>query len=210
MMQEAQQSLPQTGSDSASRLWTDAQLQHLHWYLSCTTEPQGSCPVADKAPAIEKCDKAEESSPAKEASARGPPTVGLNPLICYLEREVSRQKLSRRVSANRRGEDIGLEGNGLKGQEAVDAYVSQLVTVIRNFPYKQIDKDPEVGTWVRDDVVAPMFAGSWDFYANKKRDDGFDLPGLHKLLCGEQRLLERLHWAWQLISSSNSKRESQT
>ena len=138
MMQEAQQSLPQTASDSASRLWTDAQLQHLHWYLSCTTEPQGSCPVADKAPASEEGDKAEESSPAKEASARGPPTVGLNPLICYLEREVSRQKLSRRVSANRRGEDIGLEGNGLKGQEAVDAYVSQLVTVIRNFPYKLI------------------------------------------------------------------------
>ena len=52
-----------------------------------------------------------------------------------------------------------------------------------------------MGAWVRDEIVAPSFKGSWDFYGNRKRGEGLDLPGLEQLLCGRGMLLGRLRYA---------------
>ena len=66
---------------------------------------------------------------------------------------------------------------------------------MRDFPYERLAGGREAYTWVRDDIVAPSFKGRWDFYSNRKRGVGFDLPALEHLLCGENMLLDKLRHA---------------
>jgi hypothetical protein len=107
-----------------------------------------------------------------------------------------------------RGDDAGIKGNGLEGQEAVDAYVAQLMARIKGFPYKHIDEDPTVGAFVRDEVIAPIFKGKWELYSNEKYGAGLDLPELYRLLCGENMLLERLHYYNAIIRTPPLKDHS--
>ena len=82
-----------------------------------------------------------------------------------------------------------MSGHGEEGQAAIDAYVSELVAALRDFPYERLGGNSrEAGAWVRDEIVAPCFKGRWEFYSNRKRGGGFDLPALEQMLCGENML----------------------
>eukprot|EP00933_Yihiella_yeosuensis_P024443 TRINITY_DN18952_c0_g1_i1.p1 TRINITY_DN18952_c0_g1~~TRINITY_DN18952_c0_g1_i1.p1 ORF type:complete len:245 (-),score=46.12 TRINITY_DN18952_c0_g1_i1:130-864(-) len=134
--------------------------------------------------------------------------VNLDMLIEYLVKEVEEKELKERadaaavVAAARRsenGSDVTLGGTlaraGLQGQLALDTYVAELVSSIRDFPYLNLRGGREAGKWVRDEIVAPCFEGYWDFYANRKEGEDMSLLDLYTLLCGEGMLLERLRYA---------------
>lgn len=128
--------------------------------------------------------------------------VDLSMLIGYLEAEVAEKELKARAAAFNKLETEGLDttscdgllvGHSLEGQAALDAYISELIAAVRDFPYDKLSKGREAGAWVRDEVIAPTFKGYWDFYSNRKRA-GFDLPALHHLFSGENMLLDKLRY----------------
>jgi len=137
----------------------------------------------------------------EDEDASKPKACSLLDLIKYLKHEICEKDLKRRAEEYERcrwrAQPAGalLKGNGLQGEAALDAYITQLVAVLRQFPYEQLGgpEHPEVGAWVRDTVVAKAFHGRWAFYANKKmRKSGFDLKSLYETLCGRNRLLDSL------------------
>merc|ERR1711924_230687 len=127
--------------------------------------------------------------------------VELNLMINYLEEEVRDKELKPGMPGGSRAEVArisggeNLSGHGLEGQAALDAYISELVAALRDFPYHRLRAGREAGAWVRDEVIAPIFKGHWDFYSNRKRGVVFDLVALENILCGQNMLLVRLRHA---------------
>mmetsp|Transcript_39070 Transcript_39070/g.72783 ORF Transcript_39070/g.72783 Transcript_39070/m.72783 type:complete len:165 (-) Transcript_39070:92-586(-) len=126
----------------------------------------------------------------------------LNVLIEYLEDEVKDKDLKRRAEAwwqatqNKREVEPGiLRTFTLEGQEALDAYVGNIVARLRDFPFMSLQGGRETGCWVRDQLIAPLFDGHWDFYSNQKINEGFNLREFYLLLEGKNMLLERLRHA---------------
>lgn len=150
-----------------------------------------SAPVSEAKP---QAAEAAEPQP-QEADGRPALTVKLEVLISFLEQEVADKEFRQRADAFGSGDDSTLYGHALEGQEALDAYVSQLVTIIRDFPYDRLEGGREAGAWVRDEVVAPNFRGRWNFYSNKKHGAGFDLKALDSMLTGQNMLLDKLRYA---------------
>lgn len=178
--------------------------------VPCTTSSVGGGdgvpPASDSsAPAVQP---QEQQAQAQAMTQPEVPNrlVKLDLLISYLEEEVMEKELQQRALAVPTmplpgadpavaSEGSPLVGHGLVGQAALDAYVSELVTFLRDFPYERLEGGREAGAWVRDDVVAPNFRGRWDFYSNKKQGAGFDLAALEHTLCGENMLLDRLRYS---------------
>eukprot|EP00928_Gymnodinium_smaydae_P056133 TRINITY_DN39560_c0_g1_i1.p1 TRINITY_DN39560_c0_g1~~TRINITY_DN39560_c0_g1_i1.p1 ORF type:complete len:229 (+),score=50.03 TRINITY_DN39560_c0_g1_i1:81-689(+) len=181
-------------------------LEHLLWYCSSGEPPRADGEALGFGIAPPNVDRSTQNAAERPSAEEGASTsaakkddrVSLDLLIDYLEMEVATRALRRRAAAAQRGENHGLV-EGLQSQRVIDAYVSQLVTRVRAFPYHRLAKDRRVGAWVRDDVIAPVFQGCWDFYANRKCGNGLDLHGLARLLCGEGFLLERLHYTRQVL-----------
>merc|ERR1740121_1526504 len=137
--------------------------------------------------------KAAAAEPGQEPSKA---VIKLEVLINFLEEEVEDKELRKRAAECKHpGDTEVLFGHGLDGQAALDAYVSELVTMIRDFPFDRLEGGKEAGAWVRDEVVAPHFRGRWNFYSNKKHGAGFDMPALDNMLNGENRLLASLRFA---------------
>ena len=124
--------------------------------------------------------------------------VRLALLIEYLETEVKDKELRGRAIAwhdSQQRDELVRGAQGLVGQEALDVYVSELVARLRDFPYKHLEGGGIVGAWVRDELLAPLFRGRWNFYSNRKVNAGFDLPSLVHILCGQNQILDRLRYA---------------
>lgn len=166
-------------------------------------------------PATPARDVAEGGCPSqcrvRVASERVPDEepVELGVLISWIEEEVEEKELCQRALAvgATAGDTVAgpgrcglLYGHGLEGQAAVDAYVSEIVTIIRDFPYERLRGDREAIAWVRDEVVAPSFRDRWDFYSNRKRGAGLDLQTLEHILCGKNMLLDRLRYARRVVA----------
>eukprot|EP00931_Biecheleriopsis_adriatica_P046555 TRINITY_DN26750_c0_g1_i2.p1 TRINITY_DN26750_c0_g1~~TRINITY_DN26750_c0_g1_i2.p1 ORF type:complete len:229 (-),score=56.32 TRINITY_DN26750_c0_g1_i2:21-707(-) len=159
------------------------------------TQPNG-------AEAVSKLDPAAAAAAIAAAAAEKraeEEAINLSRLIEYLEEEVKEKELPQRsqawLLARERGDSLDgfLHGRGLEGQPALDAYVSELVARLRDFPYMSLPAGREAGAWVRDELVAPCFAGRWDFYSNRK-EIGFDLNEFSEALCGTNMLLDRLRF----------------
>jgi len=141
-------------------------------------------------------DRAAAGGGLAEAVEAPPPSVKLELLITFLEGEVEDKELRQRATAcTGTGDAEVLFGHNMSGQDALDAYISEIVTMIRDFPFDRLEGGREAGAWVRDEVVAPHFRGRWNFYSNKKHGAGFDLPAWEHLLNGENMLLDSLRYA---------------
>mmetsp|Transcript_55729 Transcript_55729/g.125677 ORF Transcript_55729/g.125677 Transcript_55729/m.125677 type:complete len:206 (-) Transcript_55729:80-697(-) len=202
--------------------WDEATFEHLLWYVTAESRPRGELetrfgsafsPVAIlESQSVSHRGLEEPAAPgrpkdeAEPAAEPEPPTAELGAMIEWLEEEVAHKALRQRaarVAAADAGvlEEEGLlAGNDLEGQAAVDAYVSELVAALRDFPYNRLQGGQEAGSWVRDEVIAPNFRGRWNFYSNRKCGQGFDLPALDHLLCGENMLLDRLRYARRAVN----------
>ncbi|CAK9025650.1 unnamed protein product [Durusdinium trenchii] len=159
-------------------------------------------PVTQPAPATAS---ATDTTTAPNPKASG---VDINTLIEYLDEEVNDKCLKARVQAVQavQGQKLGpdAKATGLfrpdsEGQEAVDAYVSEIVAALRDFPYLRLPEGREAGSWIRDEIVAPVFQERWDFYNNKKLQ-GFNLDQLYMLLSGKNMLLDRLRHVQQSLN----------
>ena len=65
----------------------------------------------------------------------------------------------------------------------------------QGLPFLQLAGGRAAGSWIRDELVAPVFDGHWDFYSNRKINNGFDLNEFYLLLDGENMLIQRLRYA---------------
>jgi len=168
-------------------------LEHLIWYLNAKPRPKGEL----EAKLGDSCSPMKLCPGSRKVEAAG--AEKLDTLIAYVQAEVDEKDLRARASMVQHRiialEDVCL-GHGKSGQAALDDYVEELVAALRDFPYHRLRGGKEVGTWVRDEVVAPVFKGHWDFYSNRKRV-GFSLDGLVEALCSEKEssLLHRLQYA---------------
>ena len=128
----------------------------------------------------------------------------LQSLISFLEEEVRNAQIKERASfcAGRgAGPQMELDPSvwfrqcdGLRGTAALDMYVTEIVSIVRAFPYDGLSENRAVGSYVRDEIVAPCFKGRWDFYSNRKRA-GFDPISFEQMMCGQNQLLDRLKHA---------------
>mmetsp|Transcript_19243 Transcript_19243/g.34854 ORF Transcript_19243/g.34854 Transcript_19243/m.34854 type:complete len:180 (-) Transcript_19243:89-628(-) len=171
--------------------WNVEHFDHLLWYLNAEPRPKGllESKLGEKYSPIALC---------PSSSGDGTKGFPLDALIDYLEKEIKEKDLHRRAALERQGvplEDV-VAGYGMRGMEALDAYISALIGAVRDFPYHKLNGGQEAGAWVRDEVVAPVFKGHWRFYSNQKAR-GFTLEGLLAVLSEdkERSLLGRLRIA---------------
>ena len=112
-------------------------------------------------------------------------------LIEYLENESSRLQLHQRAALDGKNGDI--HANATQEEEDVDAYVGQLVAALRDFPFHRMTAGRTAGAWVRDEVIAPVFHGRWDFYNNTKAS-GYDFKTMEHMLNGQNMLIAKLRY----------------
>jgi len=108
----------------------------------------------------------------------------LENLIEYLESELSGKALQQRIMRLQphSASDGLISAHGLLGTAAMDSYVYELVFAIKEFPYYDLRGGRQVGAWVRDKVVAPLFGLRWDFYTNKRKGLGYTLEDVVLIL----------------------------
>lgn len=177
----------------------EAIFRHLSWYLTTRPTPQGGQAAYGIRPAaMPKTPRAPEAAPEPTAAPHAPPApqasgYDLGILIQYLDTEINDKELGERAAQWRHDPEV-LKRRTCEGSEAMDAYVYEIVAALRDFPYLNIREGREAGCWIRDEVVASMFRGHWDFYNNRKLA-GFNLEEFHQLLSGQNMLLDRLRHA---------------
>jgi hypothetical protein len=170
---------------------TEDTFQHLFWYLNCVPCPRGKLEVSF-GPAFSPRALYDELAASNTATLQATAasntatlqatrnTVRLATLINYVEEEIRHKEFKRRVKfwqASGCQDTRVLVGCNCNGQDAIDAYVSQLVAALRDFPYTEL-RTRHLGILIRDEVVAPCFQGRWNFYNNKKVGEGFSLESL--------------------------------
>lgn len=155
-----------------------------HRVLVEAEHAEGTQGVAGVAPVVmngvheRSMDDAHEDRPHQAQ----PVQAQLGWLIAWLEDEHKDRQLKRRALFIEQGISAPPEGHGRSGQDAVDAYVAEIVFAIKEFQFREIKGGPAVGTWLQKDVVAPIFKGRWDYYSNKKCAAGFDLVSFERAL----------------------------
>lgn len=186
----------------------------LRWFETQEQDQRTSMPQATDAGGSGTGNRQDQAPTSPTDDADGVPVVSsagtndpisLSTLIGWLETEAMEKELRARAGAYQQLEheaaadaSLGglLHGHGLEGQPALDAYVSDIVAALRDFPYEKLSKGREAGAWVRDEVIAPTFKGHWDFYSNRKRL-GYDPLALDHLFNGKNMLLEKLQYVRQ-------------
>eukprot|EP00403_Amphidinium_massartii_P035264 CAMPEP_0178438156 /NCGR_PEP_ID=MMETSP0689_2-20121128/35423_1 /TAXON_ID=160604 /ORGANISM="Amphidinium massartii, Strain CS-259" /LENGTH=247 /DNA_ID=CAMNT_0020060501 /DNA_START=62 /DNA_END=802 /DNA_ORIENTATION=- len=137
--------------------WTDQHLEHLIWYLNAKPRPKGEL----EAKLGDSCSPMKLCPGSRKVEAAG--AEKLDTLIAYVQAEVDEKDLRARASMVQHRiialEDVCL-GHGKSGQAALDDYVEELVAALRDFPYHRLRGGKEVGTWVRDEVVAAGIQGA--------------------------------------------------
>eukprot|EP00439_Symbiodinium_sp_Y106_P062857 s3765_g9.t1 len=190
---------------AGKRQISESQLgEHLAWYLTSRPTPIGRLEEEfghEQRPEKQYA-RLHELRRARVGPADATNSIDLGQLIDYLEAELYDKQLKERAeqyeAAVRSGRAIpegAVYSYQLEGQAALDAYVSQIVAAVRDFPFLQLAGGRVAGRWIRDELVAPVFDGHWDFYSNRKINDGFDLNQFYLLLDGENMLIQRLRYA---------------
>ncbi|CAE7301506.1 hypothetical protein AK812_SmicGene32109 [Symbiodinium microadriaticum] len=190
---------------AGKRQISESQLEeHLAWYLTSRPTPIGRLEAEfghEQCPE-KQYSRLHELRRSRVGAADSTNSIDLGQLIDYLEAELYDKDLKERAEAyedavrsGRAIPEFTLYSYQLEGQAALDAYVSQIVAAVRDFPFLQLAGGRAAGSWIRDELVAPVFDGHWDFYSNRKINNGFDLNEFYLLLDGENMLIQRLRYA---------------